>query len=291
MERELWMALYALARICDFSPWWTLTSYDDGEIVAVYLWAVLHDRPTRWACDPANWPPGLWQRKLPSQSTMSRRLRTTEVQALLARMENRVASLSDGGWVTLVDGKPLLVGSHSKDPDAHWGRARRGWAKGYKLHAAYGVESLPQAWEVTPLNVAEPEVAVRLISHLRAGGGYLVGDRNYDSNPLHDVALANGFQLVARRKRPDGGLGHRHHSPGRLRSIALLNQKFGQALDAFRDQVERRFAWLTNHGGGLAPLPNWVRRLPRVRLWVEAKLIIHAIYVYLTSPPSSLAGA
>ena len=32
----------------------------------------------------------------------------------------------------------------------------------------------------------------------------------------------------------------------------------------------------THFGGGLAPLPNWVRTLGRVRLWVHAKLLIDA---------------
>ena len=259
--------------------------------MAVYLWAVIHDRPTRWACEPMNWPHDLWAGKLPSQSVMSRRLPTTEVQRLLAEIERQLARLSGGGWVLLVDGKPLIVGSHSKDPDAAWGHARRGWAKGYKLHAVYDGGSIPAAWDVVPLNEAEPEVAARLVLSLRGGGGYLLGDKAYDSNPLHDAALAVGCQLVAERKRPKAGLGHRRHSPGRLRSIELLRQEFGQKLYAFREQVERNFGWLTNHAAGFAPLPNWVRRASRVRLWVQAKLIVHATYVYLTSTPSTLADA
>ena len=259
--------------------------------MSVYLWAVVHDRPTSWACDRANWPKDLCPGMLPSQPTMSRRLRTTEVQRLLANMEQRLVSMDSGGVVKLVDGKPLTVGSHSKDPDALWGRVRRGWAKGYKLHAVYGGGSMPLCWEVTSLNEAEPSVAARLFPSLKGGGGYILGDCAYDSNPLHDVALAAGCQLVAQRKRPGTGLGSRRHSPGRLRSIALLRQDFGKSLYAYREQVERNFGWLTNHGGGLAPLPNWVRRSPRVRQWIQAKLLIHATYVTLTSIPPPLAVA
>ena len=289
MERELWLALYKLARDRGSSPWWALTKFFAWEIVAVQLWAVIHDRPTNWACDAKNWLKGLWRGKLPSQSMMSRRLKTPEVQKLLADMERQLAALDGGGWVMLVDGKPLLVGSHSKDPDADWGHVRRGWAKGYKFHALYDGGSIPIAWEVAPLNEAEPEVAARLISSIRRGGGYILGDSSYDSNPLHDTALAVGCQLVAQRKRPKSGLGHRRHSAGRLRSIALLSQEFGQKLYAFREQVERNFGRLTNHGGGLAPLPNWVRRIARVRQWVQAKLLIHAMYVYLMSTSPLLA--
>ncbi len=291
MERELWLALYKLARECDPAPSWELVRFFDHEIVGVYLWAVVHDRPVSWACNPINWPKGLWKRKLPSQSTMSRRLRTTEVQRLLNVMEGQLASLERGGFVLIVDGKPLVVGTHSKDRDAHWGRAGRGYAKGYKLHAIYGRGPLPIQWDVAPLNVSEPEVAAGLVSLLKEGGGYILGDKAFDSNPLHRLATSHGYQLVAERKRPGTGLGHRCHSPGRLRSIHLLQREFGQNLYHGRDDIERQFGWLTNHGTGLAPLPAWVRRPHRVRLWIQAKLIAHAVYVSLYHPSSPLAVA
>jgi hypothetical protein len=257
----------------------------------VYFWAVIHERPISWACCRDNWPQGLWPRgKLPSQSTMSRRLATTEVQRLLYLMEEHLLQLWQTGWVNVVDGKPLVVGSHSKDPDCAWGRAGRSYAKGYKLHAVYGTAPLPVCWEIAPLNTSEPEVAARLIPALK-GGGYVLGDKAYDSNPLHDVALHTGHQLVAERKRPRTSLGHRQHSLGRLRSMALLQNEFGKVLHHCRDDIERCFGWLTNHAGGLLPLPNWVRRQHRIRCWVQAKLIIHAIYVYLYHTATMLAVA
>jgi Transposase DDE domain len=247
----------------------------------VYFWAVLHERPTSWACCPRNWPSDLWPRgKLPSQSTMSRRLGTTEVQRLMWVMEQYLVQLRQTGIVTVVDGKPLTVGIYSKDHDAAWGPVGNSYAKGYRLHAVYGSAPLPLAWEIAPMNVREPEVATRLIPALH-GGGYVLGDKAYDSNPLHDVALATGHQLVTERKLPQTGLGHRQQSQGRLRCIALLQTEFGKALYHCRDDIERCFGWLTNHACGLSPLPSWVRREHRVRSWVQAKLIIHAIYVYL----------
>jgi hypothetical protein len=288
MERELWLVLYRLLQAIGSWAWYSTTKYADAQIAAVYLWAVLHDRPVTWACDKKNWASDLWPQALPSQPTMSRRLHTIEVQRILVQLESVLGSLEDGSLVKLVDGKPQLVGSHSKDPDAAWGKWRRGYAKGYKLHAIYGRGPLPEAWDVVPLNEAEPWVAALLITGLRRGGGYLVGDKAYDSNPLHDTAQAMGCQLVAPQKRA-GRLGHCRHSPGRLRSFALLKRTFGQQLMAYRKQVERHFGWLTNHSAGLAPLPNWVRRLPRVRLWIQAKLLIHAVYVYLHQPPPTLA--
>ena len=291
MERELWQALYKLARECDPAPYWELVRFFDYEIVAVYLWTVLHDRPVSWACDPINWPKCLWKRNLPSQSTMSRRLRTTEVQALLHRMEGKLASLDRGGFVWFVDGKPLVVGTHSKDRDAQWGRAGRGYAKGYKLHVVSRRGPLPVEWDVVPLNVSEPEVAARLISLLERGGGYILGDKAFDSNPLHDVSNARGYQLVAERKRPGTALGHRPHSRGRLRSIDLLRTEFGRDLYDCRGDIERQIGWLTNHSAGLAPLPAWVRRQHRVRLWIQAKLIAHAAYAYLSPHTTPQAAA
>ena len=265
-------------------------TFFDWEIAAVYLWAAINDRPMSWATNPRHWPKGMWRGKLPSKTTLSTRVKTVEVLRVFAEMERCLTSDPRGGLIFVVDGKAVMVGSHSKDPDARWGRARRGWAKGYKLHAIYGRDEVcPFVWDVTALNEAEPEVATRIVPALGAGGGYLLGDCAYDSNPLHEATTTTGRQLIAPRKRPGTGLGHRRHSRGRLRSIELLGRDFGRGLLHLRDSVERQFGWLTNHGGGLAPLPNWVRRLHRVRLWIQAKLIIHAAYVRYTSTPPPLA--
>ena len=56
MERELWKSLYGL--VCTLDNSWKqgrYLAYDASTIVGVYLWAVINDRPTNWACDPTNW--------------------------------------------------------------------------------------------------------------------------------------------------------------------------------------------------------------------------------------------
>ena len=267
-------------------------AFFDYEIAGVYFWANLHDRSTSWACDPQNWPAGLRSFALPSQPTMSRRLKSASFLQLLKALE-RVWTDHASELALTVDAKPLLVGSHSKDPDAAWARVRRGWAQGYKLHVIFGAAEHPRRWDVEPLNKSEPKVAARLVESLEPGGGYLLGDAAYDSNPLHRATTAGGRQLLAPRKRPHSGLGHCRHSPSRLRSIELLEGPgaFGRALHAERDDVERRFGRLTNHAAGLAPLPNWVRRIHRVRLWVQTKLLIHAAYVLRKEHPPPIAVA
>jgi hypothetical protein len=265
-------------------------SFFDSTIVGVYAWAVIHDRPVSWACDSKNWPRKLRKLlgRIPSQPTVSRRLHTVEVQCLLAAMEGKLVPVQRTGWVWIVDGKPLPISGFSKDPDAKWGYATGGFAKGYKLHAVYGASPLPIAWEVMPMNAAEPAVAARLIDRGKFAG-YVLGDKNYDNNSLHKTATTCGCQLVAERKRPGTGLGHCEQAIGRLRSMALLQQRFGQALLDCRDSIERSFGWLTNHAGGLAPLPAWVRRLWRVTTWVQAKMISHCLYTQLSYPSLGLA--
>src|SRR3954465_7351329 len=114
--------------------------FGDHLIVKVYVWGVLHDRPTVWACDPRNWPDdddgdGLRPPALPSQPTMSRRLRTVGVLPLLERAPALLAAAPPPAPLKHVDSKPLAVGNYSKDPDARRGRAAGAMARGYKLHA------------------------------------------------------------------------------------------------------------------------------------------------------------
>ncbi len=273
MERELWKQLYALAIGLDKAPGNKL--YRDSVIVGVLLWAAIHDRPVSWACNACNWS-GELDFRIPSQSTVSRRSRSAGVKNMFIAMELRLSLEYQGDWVKVVDGKPLPVGGFSKDPDAKWGHGAGGIAKGYKVHAIWGSGPMPLAWQVKPMNASESKIAQTLIPKLQCGG-YLLGDKAYDTNPLHDVAAKYGHQLIAPQQRKSEKLGHHRHHPGRLRALHLLKTTFGEALFNERDHIERKFGELTNFGAGLAPLPNWVRRLTRVWLWVYAKILINVI--------------
>ena len=270
MERERWKALYHLA--CRLNTDRAGHVWSVSWIVGVYLWSVVHDRPVNWACQRENWP-GEWRLRLPCQSTMSRRLRTAPVTTLLVRLQERLCRQA-APQVCVLDGKPLPVGGFSKDPEAAKGHGVGGGARGYKLHVVWTDGPLPWACEVQPLNVSEQSVALRLLRSVPSG--CVLADGNYDSNRLHEAAARAGVQLVAPQRRPGVGLGHRRHSEGRLRALRLLTSDEGQRLFKKRIHIERQFGQLTNFGGGLAPLPNWVRRLARVRQWVLAKLLIQA---------------
>jgi len=276
MERELWKRLYCL--VVEMDNGWTNGFYRAAEIVAVYLWAVVHDRPTCWACDPSNWhgdaPP-----RLPPQCTVSRRLRSRGVRDLLKRVEQRLRGDPRRWWVQRIDSKPLPLGLYSKDPDARLGRCGRGFSLGYKLHAVWGDGPIPSLWSLEPMNVGDSVAARTLLNQLE-GEGYVVGDKQYDSNPLHRVA-APRHQVVAAQQLPGAALGHRKHHPSRVHAVEMLGREFGQALLKERTSIERNFGNLTNHATGLSPLPSWVRRIERVTQWVQAKLLLHATRLLL----------
>jgi hypothetical protein len=279
MDHELWAELsHAMADVARSFTNPPRCTYPTQHIVRVYLWAVLHDRPVDWATRRTSWSHATRPPNLPDQSTMSRRLRKPDVEEFMKRLGKRLGGRHYDGLVKALDGKPLVIARHSRDRDATCGRGVGGMARGYKLHAIWGHKAMPLAWSVQPLNVSEVAMARRLIPTL-AGEGYLLADCNYDRNPLYDLAAASGHQLLAPRKMPGTGLGSRRHSPHRIRSVHLLEWapgRFGPALYQTRTSIERQFGGLVSFGGGLQSLPPWVRSLPRVRLFVHAKLLINA---------------
>src|SRR3974390_3424482 len=222
MEHQLWSSMVVLlADLCK-SPKPTNCDFSDPEIVKVYYWAVLHDRPTCWACNPRHWP--LWRRcqPLPSESTMSRRLRSPSVRALLTALEQRAFSQKEPGLFWMIDGKPLAISGCSKDRQAGYGRAANCKAKGYKIHAVVGSDGAIATWRLAPMNKDERVIAERMVQTAPIQG-YLVADSNFDSNKLHEACLKREqLQLVTRRRYgPDHGTGHRKQSLGRLRAIEL----------------------------------------------------------------------
>lgn len=279
MERELWPLLYRLLREVGNGFRQKAVTHQPWVIVAMLLWATLHDRDRSWACARRHWSTTRRRpQRLPSPATLTRRANDLAVGMLLRTMEERIRSSQEPRLLAYIDGKPLLVGGPSKDPDAACGRAFGRMAKGYKLHALWANRAAPEAWEVTPLNVSETTVADDLLR--RAGGtGYLLGDGNYDANALFDTAAAQGYQLVVPMPNANAGKGHHYQSPHRLRCIALVRGEFGRSLYQQRNHIERSFGNAGSFAGGLGPLPNWVRRLHRVVAWIAAKLIINGVRI------------
>jgi hypothetical protein len=189
------------------------------------------------------------------------------------------------GLVKSVDGKSLELPPHTSDRNAAWGRGVARVSVGYKLHMICSGNPLPDAFVITPLDVCEKQMALRMIARV-GGGGYLLGDGHYDASWLFDACRHHGHLLVCPRAKPGTGLGHHYQSSQRLRSIELLEpvggiNPFGPCLYRLRSSIEREFSQLVSFGGGLASLPPWVRRIWRVRRWVWAKLLINATRIRL----------
>jgi Transposase DDE domain len=281
MEGRIFQQLYKLVREIGKTHSFKRKQFSDSTIVLVHLWAALWDRPISWACTPNNWPrPCPWD-SLPTPSTMSRRLRTLGVLSLLEQVRVALRDRFPHSLCKWIDAKPLVVSGVSKDRDARWGRITGGYAKGYKIHGIIDASQAVDHWTLTPMNHRESIIAPQLISRL-SGGGYLVGDNGYDVNTLYDRAHEHNYQLVAPRRPSAKSLGKIRHSPYRLRAVELLEPPcvsggFGRAILAARNGIERCFAHWGNSGGGLSPLPNWVRRPRRVALWVQAKLLINGV--------------
>lgn len=284
MERELWNQLSrAIEDVARSRRATACHTFSHALIARVYLWAVLHDRPVSWACHARHWDHRTRPRRLPTQSTMSRRLRTDAIRDLLHAVGRRFSRLPSASCccVVAIDGKALPVARHSKDPDATFGPAQGGVAKGYKLHAIWGENAMPDCWEVRPLNHDEKNVAHDMIPRL-TGVGYLLGDTFYHANKLFEKAADHGRQLLAPRIYPGTPIRQpKRFHPTRLRCVAALEadrfaSRFAKDLFKQRKRIETKFGNLASFGGGLSTLPPWVRRLHRVKLYVHAKLLINA---------------
>lgn len=256
--------------------------YSDAIILWIHFLAVIRDRSHLWAHNKRNWP--LWSRsiKRPSYSQLMRRLKTPVILGHIEALNQTFRSQLPHSYDKAVDGKPLVVGTYSKDPDAKRGRlSHQAWGRGYKLHAIVDQHGGIDAFAVTGLNAGESTVARTLIEKVDLRGAMLQADANYDSGPLYSAVADRGGRLVAPRRKPGRSLGHRRHHPHRLQAIAEFEDATnkGQQHKRHRLRVEQIFGHLTNLPFGLAPLPNCVRRQARVERWVAAKITLFHLHL------------
>jgi hypothetical protein len=283
MEAKLYRVVYRFVMSIAHPRRGKRQQFSDYSIVLVYLWSVLHERPVSWACDRSNWPKEL-ERELPSDTTMSRRLRSLGVLQLLERVLAAVADLTPVSPVKLIDSKPLLVGAYSKDRDAKRGRlAANQMARGYRLHALNHGRTV-RLWTLAPMNQHDSQVAPRLLSQLQ-GWGYAVADNAYDSNDLHELAATQNHQLIApAQPKVRHVRDARHNTPQRLHALDVLASPlefagqpnlFGVGLYNQREAIESSFGGLTMMGVGY--LPPWVRGPRRVARWTAGKILLFLV--------------
>ena len=270
-------------------------TYGDGVVLFVYFLAVLFGRSLLWASKRKHWP--IWCRAalrslpMPSYSQLNRRLKSDAAAALITGLNEELRGQLPRGNEKVVDGKPLVVGVYSHDPQAAWGKlSADGWAKGYKLHVIIDAASAAiDAWELTPLNAGEATVLRKqLIPRVDLHDCTLRGDANYDSNPTYRAVADAGGRHVAPRRKPGTGLGHHSQHPDRIRAVGELEQPTppGRPALALADHKRRRnrveqvlghlcmLPWC-----GLSALPPFVRRLTRVHLWVAAKITLYHLHL------------
>lgn len=280
MERDIWKrvtaALEKLPRTRRRNA-----VYSEPAVLAVVLWAVLHDRPIAWACRRGNWPMQAWRRDLPDQSTVSRRMRTFGFKRALVRLMHILQPIITPAEVAMLDGKAIMLGEFTTDPHARKGHGTGRMGIGYKLHLLKDTHGRVLAWRVATLNVAERTVALRLVrsAHRRgtlAPRAVIIADAGYDSNKLHRLARELNLRMVMPRRRPGTGLGWRKHERGRLVSIRITEHRpvLWARLREIRSGIERFFGSLSWRG--LYAPPPWVRRRHRMTTWVTCKLLITA---------------
>lgn len=274
MERYIWRAVYSTVRSVSRSvaTYGRRKTYSDVQIVCMYLWSVWHDRPMSWACDRQHYGSLYRPRRLPSNSQFCKRIKTVRCQQILEKTYARLARTDELTFRCFLDARPLPVGPCSKDTEAKAGRVYGGFSRGYKLHELVLDDGRTAIWSVMPLNVSERVVAHSLIDAARPRG-LVIADSAYDAGPLYEAVARHGGRLLA-VPRKGAGRGHRKQSEERLSSLFLW-RRVGRVMKRARVHVERVLGNQSCYGGGLGPLPAWVRTLERARRWVGAKLILH----------------
>lgn len=257
-------------------------TYSDRLIVAMYFWAVHHDRAMMWACDRANYHSLFRPRRLPSISQFHRRVKSTRVQQLLQHVHDELADVDAPTATLIIDGKSLPINPVSRDPDARWGHTfGKKLGVGYKLHAYVTEDQRILCWCVRPLNEYEPTIATLMLDHLPPASArtVILGDGNYDTHDFYKAVSQRGAKLLTGLRREPAKHPVTLRQMGRDRREALRlheqNKPLVRMAMRLRPVVERTFANATNYGGGLGPLPAFVRRLPRVRRWVGAKIALY----------------
>lgn len=291
MDRDVWLVLRHAIRTADRSipridrrP-----TYADQLIVKMYFWSVAHDRPLCWACRRTSYNALMRPRRLPSVSQFCKRVKSVRVVVMIRRVHELLAGLDEPIELGFLDGKALPISESSKDPDARTGRGNGAFSLGYKLHALGDSHGRIRAFRVRPMNEAEPTVARQhLLRHLTPGA-VVLADGNYDGRKLYSaVGRRAAFLFTPQKKNRRTDAARRRTCPERRAAMDMWEHlpQLAASVYALRSGIERIFSALTCFGGGLGPLPAWVRRLSRVTSWVTAKIAIYNARVLLRTGPS-----
>jgi hypothetical protein len=167
------------------------------------------------------------------------RLRPWEDCGRAAAIDSTVLRARGGVWHKK-DRDAGIVPLRSIDTAAHWTKSGwHGWVYGYKLHLVVAVAAvwIPLAADLTSANLADNEVAPRLLPELPPELRFLLGDTNYDAPTLRAQCAATDLALVTSKHGR-----YPHTDPGvevrrvfhKLRSVANenFNEQFKGIFDA-----------------------------------------------------------
>jgi hypothetical protein len=271
--------------------------YRTDEILLVWAFAALMNWPISVARQNLLleavvwWLDRHWSARLrvPSLGTLTQRAKQSDFRWLLRRVLRRLRStlsLTPTEHVVM-DSTFLCTGPHSRDPQSRWTCHGGKWFRGYALHAICDQRGVLWSWQVTSANVQEMKVARRLVRRLalvKPGAvKLLVADSGYDSEPLHELTRRRlNVPLLAPLNLRGAKSGDwRSGQPGRAAAEKMLATDEGKAAIRDRSAVERWNSWFK--GTSLVSmLPYHVRRLRRVRQWIDLKLMAFFVHQWLT---------
>jgi len=307
MDYELWASvLVAIQHAAKRVGWHggrRKPVYANWLIVAMYVWAVRHDRTLSWACDRRNYHALFRPRRLPSISQFTRRIKSDDCQRILQLVHDHFAQRGVMTNAVYIDGKPLPVSPVSKDRDAKRGKISGAFARGYKLHAVVNASRRIVVWSVMGLNEDEKTVARHvLLPNLPplTPDGLVLADSQYDSAPLHaQVSEPLGVWLMhplRNQQRATGVFREQklQQMPWSRRELVRLWEEHPELMRftyKARQEIERTFGVLTCTAGGLSNLPAWVRGLERVRRWVGVKILLYNARLDVQTNDQPLAAA
>ena len=290
MDRSQWLMIQQLIgkAVKEVGPT-PKAQYSDVLVLSMYVWAVSQDRPLSWACARSHYGACFRPRRLPSVSQFCRRVKTIRFQRFLQVMHGLLTNDVRLAGLNFLDGKALPVGHYSRDPDAKYGYGTGTLQRGYKLHALVTDERRIASWSVLPLNTHEMLAARVMVAKVPSvpRGAVVMADGNYDSHLLHKDISRRGAWLWC---KPRGSAEHpvtlRQMGPARraLLQAWRSDPERCQQISRQRVAVEGTFSNLTSYGGGLGPLPSFVRRLDRVRRWVGTKIILYHVRLLQRKP-------
>jgi hypothetical protein len=279
MDRHTWKSICNAIRSADrrVPRMGRRPQFSDQLILKMLLWSIVHDRPLCWACERENYSTRFRPKQLPSISQFCRRVKGERMEPMMRAANEYLVRREEPAARLFLDGKPLPIGDFSRDPDCHDGFGCCKLQRGYKLHALGTEDERILDFRVLPLNRGEPDTARELVPSIPPQA-LVLADSNYDSSLLYQAVQDRGSTLITPlkgRARSPGQLGRM--SPARRSAIELWDhhREICEHVQEWRDQIERIFSALCGFGGGLSPLPAWVRRLPRVRRWVTGKVILY----------------